>query len=391
MSRTDTRTSGLRHVAHVAALLASVSLSACASGQESAPVTPVAPLMVRTERVTTTPHTRTIEVGGVVQARTTASVAARVVAPVDTVHVKPGDRVRTGQLLVTLDGDDLGAQARAADAAHAATVGGLAAAQAEERAARAALELATATHTRIDGLRARQSATPQELDDAVAQRRAAEARLDAAVSRVAEANAGVARASASRDAAAVTASFLRIVAPFDGVVTETFVERGNMATPGLPLVRVEDVGRLRVDVRVDASLARALAVGAPVEVALDDGSEPSTVTATVAEIGRAVDADAHTLLVKALLPQGVTSRSGTFARLRLAGREQRALRVPTEALVTHGQVTSVFVVEDGIAHLRLVRVRGTDVVAGLVDGDTIIVSPPATLVDGHPVTTGGPR
>ena len=54
-----------------------------------------------------------------------------------------------------------------------------------------------------------------------------------------------------------------------------------------------------------------------------------------------------------------------------------------------GQVTSVFVVEKDIARVRLVNVRGTEVLAGLSDGDVVIVTPPPTLTDGRRVTVGG--
>ena len=188
-----------------------------------------------------------------------------------------------------------------------------------------------------------------------------------------------------------TASFLRVVSPFDGVVTETLVERGDMATPGLPLVRVEDTSRFRVEARVDQARASALNPGAAIEVVLDSPNGPSVASATIAEIARAVDADAHTVLVKAWLPEGTVARSGTFVRLRLAADTRRSMTVPPEALVTHGQITSAFVIEDGTARLRLVRARGTDIEAGLVEGDTVIVSPPADLTDGQPVSTGGPR
>ena len=55
-----------------------------------------------------------IDAGGVVQARTTATITARILAPVREVRVSPGDRVRQGQTLIVLDSDDLAAGARAA-------------------------------------------------------------------------------------------------------------------------------------------------------------------------------------------------------------------------------------------------------------------------------------
>ena len=63
--------------------------------------------------------------------------------------------------------------------------------------------------------------------------------------------------------------------------------------------------------------------------------------------------------------------------------------MPAGALVHRGQVTSVFVVEKDIARVRLVRVNGAEVLAGLSDGDVVIVAAPATVTDGRRVTAGG--
>ena len=159
-------------------------------------------------------------------------------------------------------------------------------------------------HARIAGLHAKRSATAQELDDATGALRAAEARAAGAAARAQAAVSGVESARAASEAAGTTESFARITAPFDGVVTEKMVEPGNMAAPGTPLMRVEDTRGFRLDVRVDESRIGQIAVGAAVPVSLDSGTDgaPTTVSGTVAEIGRAVDADARAFLVKIALP-----------------------------------------------------------------------------------------
>lgn len=370
--------------------IAAASLAAsCSSMASGLPAPGESALTVHTMTVRTTDVTDAFDVGGVVQARTTAAIAARLVAPVLEVRVAPGDRVRAGQIVVVLDGRDLHAEARAAAAARAAATDGAAAAGAEEQSAQAALVLARASYARIDALHAKRSATPQELDQAMAALKAAESRVAAAGAHVREAAAGVVRAAASHDAAVATESFLRLTAPFDGVVTEKLIEPGNMATPGLALLRIEDTRSFRVDLRVDESRASRIAPGLAVDVALDEQAE-SRVRGTVMEVSRAVDADQRASLVKvALAAVPGTLRSGAFARVRIPGPARRALTVPAEAVVTQGQVTSVFVVEDRTARLRLLRLRDREVLAGLSDGDVVVVTPPPGLADGRAVAPGG--
>jgi RND family efflux transporter MFP subunit len=372
-----------------AGLAVGLTTAACSSHPATAPADTAPPMTVKVAKVTAGDLATTFEAGGVVQARTTAVLTARILAPVREVRVVPGDRVRAGQVLVVLDGRDLSAAARSARASASAAGQGATASAAEERAAQAALTLARATHQRIATLQAKRSATQQELDEATATLQAAEARAAGAASRAQQAASGVESAQAASEAAGTTESFTRITSPFDGVVTGKMVEPGNMAAPGTPLVQVEDTRGFRLDVRVDESRIAQIAPGSTVPVTLDAGAGGTTVSGRVAEISRAVDADARSFLVKLALPDTAGLRSGMFGRARFTGTPKRGLSVPAAAIVRRGQVTSVFVVDKGVARLRLVNVRDTEVLAGLADGDAVILDPAQGLADGRRVTEGG--
>jgi RND family efflux transporter MFP subunit len=365
--------------------------AACSPPAEQAAGDARAPVPVNVATVAMTDLTEPFETGGIVQARTTATVAARILAPVRAVRVVPGDRVRAGQLLVELDGRDLDARARSARAAAVAAEQGATAAAAEERAAGASLELASTTYDRIATLHQKRSATPRELDEATASLRSAEARAAGAAARAREAAAAVEGARGGSEAASATEAYTRITAPFDGTVTDKMIEPGNMAAPGTPLLRIEDTRGFRLDVRVDQSRVGDVSVGAAVPVLLDSGTRgaATTLNGIVSEIARAVDADARSFIVKIELPETAGVRSGMFGRARFPGASRRALAVPAGALLRRGQVTSVFVVDDGVARLRLVSVADGEVLAGLSEGETVIVDPPAAVADGRRVSEGG--
>ena len=364
------------------------------------------------------------EAGGVVRARTTAAITSRLLAPVMEVRVAPGDRVRAGQVLLQLDDRDLSAQQRrAASGRQAAEQAGRGAA-ADRDAATSALALASAYHKRILMLHERKSATDDELDHAVASLRSAESGLAAAEARIAEAGAGLSAAEAGADAATVGASWASVRAPFDGTITEKLVEPGNMASPGMPLLRIEQAGALRLDVRLDEARASVFHAGQSVEVRFDSGiigvssngnpggdapasgatparqtvpgqTRPDaalTVTGRVAEMARAEEAGPHAFLVKIELPPDVPVTSGTFARARFEGPSRRAVAVPHAAVARRGQITSVFVADGEHARLRLVSigdgrfpVGGRDLVevlAGLDAGERVIVDPSPGVREG---------
>jgi len=376
-----------RIAAAAAVILSGALLTACAAPRAAdASTPPFDTVTVAVAPVALADVATPIDAGGVVQARTTAAITARLLAPVREVRVAPGDRVRKGQTLIVLDGDDLAAAARAAKSTAAAAEQGATAAGADLRAAEAALTLARASHDRIAGLNARHSATAQEFDDAVAALRSAEARVAGASARALQATFAVDSARAASDHARTTESFTTLLAPFDGLVTEKMVEPGNMASPGAPLLRVEDTGRFRLEVRLDESRATTIRTGGAVPVALGAGS--SEAAGTVEEVSRSVDADAHAFLVKIALPDLPGLRSGEFGRARFRGATRSVLTVPPSAIVRRGQLTSVFVVENGRARLRLVNARDSEVVAGLTETDIVILSPPPGLADGRRVKVG---
>jgi RND family efflux transporter MFP subunit len=371
-----------------AALLISAALAGCSAQPVAAPPAGSAePIAVTIAHVEMTDVASAIESGGVVQARTTATITARILAPVRDVRVLPGDRVRKGQTLIVLDGDDLAAGVRAARSAALAAEQGAKAAAAELLAAEAGLALARASHDRIAGLQAKRSATSQELDDATAALRSAEARVAGASARALQAESAFESARAAGDQASTTESFTRIAAPFDGVITEKMVEPGNMASPGVPLLRLEDTREFRLEVRVDESRIGQIRNGDSVLVFL--GSETASIEGTVVEVSRAVDADARAFLVKIALPDARGIRSGEFGKARFGGTPRRALTIPSSAIVRQGQLTSVFVVDKGVARVRLVSVSESEVLAGLTESEVVILSPPAGVTDGRRVSVGG--
>jgi RND family efflux transporter MFP subunit len=368
------------------------------SQREEAPAAPRPPVSVRVAPATIVERAEPIEAGGVVAAAETAVLASRVVAPVTMVAVRAGDRIRRGDVLIRLDAADLAARVQEAGAAAKAAGEALAVTRSAQAAAAAEHKLAAAWHTRIAQLRERNSATPQELDEAVARLTAASARMTAALASVEQADAHFAAMRAGTTAATITESYAVIRAPFDGEITERFTDPGNLATPGQPLLRVDAAGRRRVDVRVDEARLGYVHVGDTVAVQLDDQSAASAepLEGTVVEVARAIAVDQRAFTVKVALPPHAAPRTGAFARVRFAGARRRALIVPASALRSQGQLTSLFIVSDGVAHLRLVQVGasargGTELLAGVDEAEQVVISPPATLTDGRRVQIAAPQ
>jgi RND family efflux transporter MFP subunit len=385
----------------VASGLIAAGLSACGGlGPVSQAAAPE-PIAVTVAPVVTADTAERLEAGGVVAAQESASVSSRIVATIAAVSVKAGDRVRTGDVLVRLDARAVSEQTAQARAGARAAERALTQARTERSAAEAEQRLAAAWHKRITALHARNSASDQERDEAEARLSAAAARLAGVQAAIDSADAQVETARAAVAVTEATESFATVRAPFDGLVTERLTDPGNLAAPGVPLLQIESDGPRQVVARVDEARAAYVQPGDRVRVVIDavDGREAGEtgVDGVVAEVARAVGADQRTFTVKVRLPATMTARTGRFARLVFRGAPRRALFIPPQAIQRHGQVSSVFVVRDGVARLRLIQAgaassEGVEVLAGLDPGELIVIAQQLRLVDGATVRfspTGG--
>jgi RND family efflux transporter MFP subunit len=193
-------------------------------------------------------------------------------------------------------------------------------------------------------------------------------------------------ARARETEASAVAEHTVVRAPFSGVVSAKLINVGDTAMPGQPLLLVEAPGALRFEARVPETLVLRLGDSVPVRL---DGAERD-LDGTVAEIQPASDDATRTRLAKVDLPASPGLRVGRFGRLLLATGTSVAVSVPAEALLHHGQLEGVFVVDAGTARLRLVRSGRMhdgklEIAAGLSGEEQVVLGGAADLVDGQRV------
>lgn len=331
---------------------------------------------------------RRVEGMGTVEARVESVIAAKAMGYIQAVRVREGDRVSAGQTLVEISAQELQAGADQAKAAQQEARSAQAEVESGVAAAEAQAVLARATHQRMRNLHERKSLSDQEFEEASARLAAAEAGLRMAQARREQVSGKILQASAAVAAAESQLSYLRITAPFAGIVTARMAEPGGLASPGMPLLKLEQTGNYRLVASFPESVLRQVKTGQriPVEIAAID----MNVEGVVAELVPMVDPQTRTFPVKISLPAHSLVRSGLFGVARLAGDSASVLAVPVSAVRAHGQLTVVFVAEDGRAHGRMVQLGEQrdgqrEVLAGLTAGERVIPDPPANLRDGDPV------
>lgn len=330
----------------VVALL--VALAGCTSAPQAS-VAPAQPPAAISTAVATLVEQGSVEVlPGTVKAATAATLMARVPGVVGRIAATPGTMVVAGAVLVELDAQELAARRD----------------QAQAIATQAAADV-----QRLTPLLERQSTSQAEYD-------AAKARA-----------AGSAAAAAE---AGIMVGYTRLTAPFAGVVVRKHVEIGDLLSPGRPVIELEDPTSLRLEVEVPETLAARVALGTSLRVQLVAAALDQP--AAVVEVSPAFDPVSRSVLVKLALPPTATGlRSGQFGRVTIPVSGGAQLSVPSAAIVRRGQLDAVFVIADGVAHLRLVRLGGstadrTAIRAGLGADEVVAVDGATTLRDGQRVT-----
>jgi RND family efflux transporter MFP subunit len=366
----------------LAAAIALLTLAAC-SGR-SVPAAAPEVVTVRTSRVASQPVLATSVISGTVRSAMVAPLATQIAGDVVAVHVRVGDRVRAGQALVQIDDREARAASQRALSSAAQTDAAVGGAAAAADAAAAHASVAAATYERYAALRARGSASAQELDDVQARHLAAQAELVRARRMQAQAAAGRDAAGAEVRGAGTRLGYATVRAPFDGVVTARHVDPGAATAPGVPLLTIENPEAMRVE----ASVAEGLAVQPGDPVTIDVAGR--SITARVTRLRPALDATSRAALVEIDLPRDAARgvRPGSFARVTLAAGERSAVTVPSSALVHRGQLASVFVVDaDSVARLRLLTLGlpvedRVEVLSGLEAGEVIVTPAAPSLREG---------
>ncbi|MBS1824332.1 MAG: efflux RND transporter periplasmic adaptor subunit [Acidobacteria bacterium] len=368
-------------------VIGTILLAACGHKEEPAKkaVTPAPAISVQVAKVAAADWAVAREVVGTVRARNTASVSSRIMAYVREVRASQGDTVRAGQVLITLDSKDLDTAQRQAHEAQREAQSAEAEVESAIRAAKAQRDLTQVTFDRMKGLFEKKSISNQEFDEAQAKLRLAQANVEMAEAKRKQLDARIAQAREQVQIAGIQQAYTQITAPFAGVVSEKRVEPGNLATPGAPLLLIEQTGSYRLEAPLDESLLPTVKRGAAVEVRLE--ALDRTVRATVSEIVPSIDAATRTVTVKLDLPGVANLRSGMSGRAGFGAGSERVVLVPVSAIRTDGSLQLVFVVDGGIARTRMVTLgerRGDTVrvLSGLNEGEEVVSPIPSDLRDG---------
>jgi len=313
------------------------------AGTRNAGPTAVAVAPARSERLS-----QKLEALGNARANESVEISSKTSNIVTAVNFRDGERVRAGALLVRLDDS---------------------AARADVAAAEAAVAESERLYNRSRELMSTEALSRAQYDQLEATLKANRARLASATARLED---------------------TVIRAPFGGRVGLRRVSVGTLISPGDVITTLDDTSVIKLDFSVPENFLATLREGLAVR-ATAPAFPGRAFAGKVASIDSRVDINTRSVTVRALLAnEDGALRPGMFLNVTLANDEREALVIPEEALTPEAERQYVFVVRDGKAERREVRIGGrspgnVEVLAGLSPGDRVIVEGTQKVRDGAPV------
>ena len=300
---------------------------------------------------------------GKLEAATYSKLSTRIMGQVENIHVKLGETVRKGQLLVQISNKDILAKKKQAEAN--LMVSETLFADAEKN-----LE-------RYQTLFDKKSASMKELEGMQIQKKIAESKLEAAKGMLVEVE--------------ETLKYTNVRAPYSGRVTKQFVKVGDLTSPGMPLLSIEKKGNYQVVARVPESEISQIKLNDYVEVELT-AQNKRRFQARVSEINpSAIDSGNQfeiKLQLDAIKDPSLKLYTGMFAKVYIQMGETNRIVIPKSVLVERGQLVGIYTLSQShTALLRWIRVGKTygnsiEVLSGLSSGEEYILSYKGKIWDG---------
>jgi len=334
--------------------------------------------------VVSKPVSRSIDLPGEIAPFLSVSLHAKVAGYVERVQVDRGSVVKEGELLIELTAPELLAQIAEAESKVQAL-------DADRLQAEAQL---AAQQSTLDRLKEAAQTPGAVAGNEVVQ---AQKQVEAAQALVNSRQQSISAARAAVEAQKQLLEYLKITAPFDGVVTDRLVHPGALVGPGTnsPLLTIQQVSRLRLIVPVPEENVGGIAHGASVAFHVPAFPE-RTYSGTVARIAHALDQTTRTMAVELdVMNRDGSLAPGMYPTVKWPVRSSRpALFVPANSIVSTTERTFVVRDQDGRAQwvdVKKVAADGdmVEVIGDLQAGDRVVRRATDELREGIPIRPRG--
>jgi multidrug efflux pump subunit AcrA (membrane-fusion protein) len=327
------------------------------------------------------------EAVGVLTPKTVTTLSSKVMGMITAFNKREGEEVSSSEVILTIDDAEINADMAALEAGIAEIASNkieleknLALAETGKSAAAAQLDLASSTYQRIKTLYQSKTIAVQEFEKAEAaykmassKMNEAKAQIEVTISKRAQIEAKEKQIMANIQKMNRMKQYTIVNSPIDGRITARQTEVGMLASPGMPLVTVEDYKNMLFSAVIPEQIINNIKLGDKVKVIVDV-VEDQVFVGDVTEIAPTGDVMTHTFKVKIALAHDARLKSGMYARGLFEKEIVKKISVPSDFIVKRGQLFMVYTSENDFKYVRPGSVYNnlTEILSGLNPGDVII-------------------
>ena len=313
---------------------------------------------------------------------------AKVAGYLKDIRVDVGDRVQAGQLIATLEIPEMADEDAQAEATRKRSEAELVHAQSELMRDQSAHEAAHLNFQRLDDVMKVRPAlvARQEIDNAMAKDREAEAQVDSAKAAITAAEQQIRVAQAAEQRIHTLQAYQRITAPFAGVISKRYADPGAMIQAGtssssqaMPVVRLSEIARLRLVLAVPESAVPRIHVGGAIGIRVNAVNRQ--IQGKVSRFSDRLQSDTRTMETEVDVDNSRGDLApGMFAEAVVTlDRHDSALAIPVQAVAGAEDKATLLVVDpqnqliQKEVRLGLETADRREVLSGLNDGDLVVV------------------
>lgn len=341
---------------------------------------------------------------GTVQARALSKISSQYTGRIKRILKRDGERVKKGETLLEIENNDANAQLRLAEANLRGTKTELSQlllsrdmvvsqASSTLNQTRAKLDNAAANLDRANSLYTKGMISKQEMDSAKSTFDVAQADYESARANelqgkmkdeeIKTARARVEQMESNLQLAGVQLGRTYITAPYSGIITELFVEEGELLSIGTPVLEMADESTMEVDAVIDEVDVGKLRIGQDVKLTFDAFKEKQS-------LGKILEISPYITTTKEQnrtvnIKVGITTgQDGILVGMStdvevITGRAKDVLYLPTNAIIEKADGQFVFIAEKGVAKEKKIKTGlsnwdTSEVIEGLREGDEVITS-----------------
>lgn len=353
---------------------------------------PLAPVKVTTDRIKVSNLEPKVFGVGIIEARHTYNIAPVMNGRVSRMLVDQGDKVVAGQVIAEIDPIDLNAKLASSQHMAERSVDTVKVVEAQLIEAQSRSRAANGTHERFAELRKSGFVSQEMLDAKLHEKNAANAAVEAATASLSAAKREYAKSLSDVKGIGKLQEQTRLISPVSGIVTARMADDGAILAPGQAAVQVVEPNDLWVKTRVDQKQSGLLEPGFNAVIVLR--SQPQRhIPGILARIDLISDSVTEERIVNvSFSTMDIRPSLGEYAEVtfQLPSLE-KAISIPSAAVKRINQQEVVWVLQNGHAHLRVIKTGVStldgriQIIDGLGDQDVVIVYSQQALRDGMKV------